>query len=180
MTARVTWVLLLTGVLGPATASAQYDLPRDVRVRILAPAFSEKRPVGTIAGVDSAGLRLVRGRTDTVFIPRDAVMAVDVSAGRRSHWVRGATIGGLSGVAFATVVWIVDKAGEEDDPLTDALDTMFYPVAAAALGLTGALVGGVIGAIARTEQWDRIPASDIRWAIEPGAGGVRAGVTLRF
>lgn len=180
MTARVTVVLLLTGVIGPAAASAQYDLPRDVRVRVLAPSFSEKRQVGTLAGVDSAGLRLMRGRVDTVLIPRDAVMAVDVSAGKRSHWVRGATIGALTGVTVATVAWIADKASGEEDPFSDALDNVFFPVAAGALGITGALVGGVIGAFAKTEQWDRVPAADIRWAVGPAAGGVRAGITLRF
>jgi hypothetical protein len=116
-----------------------------------------------------------------VFIPRDAVMAVDVSAGTQSHWVRGATIGALTGVAVATVAWIADKASGEEDPFSDALDNVFFPVAAGALGLSGALVGGVIGAFARTEQWDRVPASDIRWTVGPGpAGGVRAGVALRF
>jgi len=180
MTARVTLVLLLTGMVGPTVASAQYGgLARDVRVRVLAPGFSRNRPVGNLAGVDSTGLRLVQARADTLFIPRDAVMAVDVSAGRRSHWVRGAAIGGLSGLVLATVVWIAEKA-DDDDPFSDALNDMFFPATAVALGGTGALVGGIIGAVARTEQWDRVPASEIRWTVAPVAGGARVGISLRF
>lgn len=181
MTARVTLVLLLIGMVGSTVASAQYGgLARDTRVRVLAPAFSESRPVGNLAGVDSTGLFLVKGRADTLFIPRDAVMAVDVSAGKRSHWVRGAAIGGLSGLGLATVAWIADNVGDEDDPFTDAFDEAFFVVAATALGVGGALVGGIIGAVARTEQWDRVPASEIRWAVVPTAHGVRVGFSLRL
>ncbi len=180
MTARVTLVLLLTGIVGPTVASAQYGgLARDLRVRVLAPGFSTDRPVGNLAGVDSTGLRLVQGRADTLFIPRDAVMAVDVSAGRRSHWVRGAAIGGLSGLVLATVVWIAEEA-DDDDPISDVLNDAFFPATAVLLGGTGALVGGVIGAIARTEQWDRLPASEIRWSVAAVAGGARVGLSLRF
>lgn len=180
MTTRLTLLLLLTGLITQTAVSAQYDLRRDVRVRVLAPTFSRQRPVGTLAGIDSAGLHLVRGSADTVLIPREAVMAIDVSAGRRSHWVRGAAIGGLSGLVLATVVWIVDEAGNDDDPFTDALDRALFPVAAVTLGGAGALVGGVIGAVARTEQWDRVPAADVHWTLGPVARGVGMGVTLRF
>lgn len=180
MTGKVTLVLLLAGMVGSVAASAQSGLTRDVRVRVLAPSFSEKRPVGRLAGVDPTGLRLVQGPADTLFIPRDAVMAVDVSAGRRSHWVRGAAIGGLSGLVLATVVWIADNAGDDQDPFSEALDKAFYPAVAVVLGGSGALVGGIIGAVARTEQWDRVPASDLRWSVAPVAGGARVGLSLRF
>lgn len=179
MTVKVTLVLLLAVMVGSAAASAQPALARDVRVRVLAPAFSEKRPVGHLAAMDSTGLRLVQGRADTLFIPRDAVMAVDVSAGRRSHWVRGAAIGGMSGLVLATVMWIADRA-ENDDRFSDVLDDAFFPMVAVMLGGTGALVGGIIGAVARTEEWDRVPASDLRWTVAPVAGGARVGLSLRF
>ena len=180
MTAKVTLVLLLGGLVGPAVASAQDGgLARDVRVRVLAPSFSQKRPVGTLADLDSTGLRLVRGRADTLFIPRDAVMAVDVSAGKRSHWVRGAAIGGVSGMVLATVMWIADTAGD-DDSFADAIDTAFYPAVALTLGGAGALVGGIIGAVARTEQWDRVPATELRWTVRPVASGTGVGLVLRF
>jgi len=180
MTGKVTLALLLAGMVGSTAASAQSALARDVRVRVLAPSISEKRPVGHLSTVDSTGLRLVQGRADTLFIPRDAVMAVDVSAGRRSHWVRGAAIGGVSGLTFALVMWIVETTENDDDPFSDMLDDAFFPMVGVVLGGTGALVGGIIGAVARTEQWDRVPASDLRWTVAPVAGGARVGLSLRF
>jgi hypothetical protein len=180
MVRKVTAGLVLAVSMVAVPAAAQGSLAPGLRVRVLAPTFSERRPVGQLHSVDSTGLRLVRG-ADVVFIPRTAVMAVDVSAGHRSHWVRGLAIGGLAGLTLATVAFIADQSGDED-PLSDALDQVFFPAVATVLGGTGALVGGVIGAIARTEQWDRVPASDIRWSAGPVVMGVgvRVGVALRF
>jgi hypothetical protein len=179
MRGRATLVLLLAwiGIPTPATAQDGTGLERGARIRVLAPSFSRRPPVGNLGPMDSTGLHLLRGRGETLVIPWNAVAAVDVSTGRRSHWVRGAAIGGLTGLALATVVWVADESSSQDDPFSDALDAIFYPAVAVTMGASGALVGGVIGAIARTEQWERVPASSLRWGVGPVAGG---GVRVMF
>jgi hypothetical protein len=176
MRGRATLVLLLAWIGIPAPAAAQdgAGVERGGRIRVLAPAYSRRPPVGNLGPMDSTGLHLLRGG-ETLVIPWNAVAAVDVSTGRRSHWVRGAAIGGVSGLVLATAIWIADD--NQDDPFADALDQIFYPAVAVTMGASGALVGGVIGAIARTEQWERVPASSIRWGVGPIAGG---GVRLIF
>jgi hypothetical protein len=182
MTRSAILVLALTALGIPVSAAGQSGdrIDRGTRIRVVAPTISRRPQVGNLAAMDSTGLHLLQGG-DAVTVPWNAVLAVDVSTGRRSHWVRGAAIGGLSGLAVATVAFVADQSDSQDDPFSDALDQVFFPAAAFVLGASGALVGGVIGAIARTEQWEQIPATNLRWGVGPVAGGgVRLMLTLRL
>ncbi len=137
------------------------------------------RVIGSFASIDSATLYLTLENGDRLSVPRDVLESIDASAGRRSHWIRGAGIGALVGLAFGGTVAIVGGA-DEDDGL-DALDRAMYGAVILTTTAGGAVLGAITGALIRTEQWEPVAQSDLRWGVGPVAGGgLEVSVSLRF
>ena len=89
--------------------------------------------------------------------------ALEVSRGFRGHAMTGAIIGGLVGVVAGAVAPCEDPEGMYLGPSCDEL----RPFAVAMLGGGGVLVGALIGLVAQTEQWQRVPGPRITLAPTP-------------
>jgi len=171
--------LILLGLAVPATAQETNALSPGTRVRVEAPTVTDARATGSLASIDATALHLTLADGETLTVPRDAVESIEVSAGRRSHWVRGAGIGALVGLAFSGTLAIIG-ANEGDGELT-SLDNAMYGAFIVVTTAGSAVVGGITGALIRTEQWEPVPASGVRVGVRPVAGGgVGIGVSLRF
>jgi hypothetical protein len=149
------------------------------RIRVEAPPVMSDRVTGTLASIDAARLHLTLENGDRLSVPSDALESIDVSAGRRSHWVRGAGIGALVGLAFSGTVVIIGSS-DEDDGL-DSLDRALYGAVIVTTTAGGAVLGAITGALIRTEQWEPVPLSNVQWGVGPVAGGgVGVTASLRF
>lgn len=179
--ARTTLSALLLSWIGLSAplAGQEAGLEPGTRIRVEAPTVTDGRTAGSLDSIDAAALHLTLQDGGRLTVPRGAVESIEVSAGRRSHWVRGAGIGALVGLAFSGTLAIVG-ANEGDGELT-SLDNAVYAAFILVTTAGGAVVGGITGAFIRTEQWKPAPASDVQVGVRPVAGGgLGIGVSLRF
>jgi hypothetical protein len=86
-------------------------------------------------------------------IPLASVTRLDVSQGRRSHWVRGLLIGAAVGATTGAILGAASR--DEDDWLVLTEVTMMYGVIL--FTPLGAGVGLIVGGVWRTEQWESVP-----------------------
>jgi hypothetical protein len=162
----------------PLTGQDTSRLSPGARIRVEAPPATTDRVTGNLASIDAAGLHLTLKNGDSLSVPRDALESIDVSAGRRSHWVRGAGIGALVGLAFSGTVVII---GSSNDDGLDSLDRALYGAVIVTTTAGGAVLGAITGALIRTEQWVPVSTSDVQWGVGPVAGGgVGLTASLRF
>jgi hypothetical protein len=109
--------------------------------------------VGTVLGRRDSILYLGRasnanGVADTIGIDQAAIRRVEVSHGTRGHVLTGMLIGGAAGTGLGAAVACNNCFGG--------------PVAGAILGGgSGLLIGGVIGALTRSERWVSIAPNDV-------------------
>jgi hypothetical protein len=173
---------LILGSLAAAPPLAGQDvsgLTPGTRIRVEAPPVTADRVSGSLRSLDATALHLTLEDGKTLAVPRDAVESIDVSAGRRSHWIRGAGIGALAGLAFSGTLVIIGSA--DDDDGLDSLDRALYGAVIVTTTAGGAVLGAITGALIRTEQWEPIAPADVQWGVGPVAGGaVGVTVSLRF
>ena len=126
-------------------------------------------------------LTLVSG--DTIMIAaRDSmwvydlneVSRVEVSRGRKSHWLAGAGIGFVVGAATAYVA--LSSGGSTstcDQSANQDAVSVGECIALAALvgGVPGAGLGAVAGLFIRSERWQDVPVDRLRVSIGPEPGG---------
>lgn len=173
--------LLLLGLVVPTPLAAQAanGLAPGSRIRVAAPTVTDARAAGSLDSIDAAALHLTLQDGGRLTVPRRAVESIEVSTGRRSHWVRGAGIGALVGLAFSGTLAIVG-ANQGDSELT-SLDNAMYGAFIVITTAGSAVVGGITGAFIRTEQWEPVPAENVQVGVRPVAGGgLGIGVSLRF
>jgi|HubBroStandDraft_6_1064221.scaffolds.fasta_scaffold20519_2 hypothetical protein len=109
--------------------------------------------VGTVLGRRDSTLYLqlasnAHGVPDTIGIAQAAIRTVEVSHGTRGHVLTGMLIGGAAGAGLGAAVACHNCFGG--------------PVAGAILGGgSGLLIGGVIGALTRSERWVSITPNDV-------------------
>ena len=154
--------------LAPASAPAaaedvplQQSLTPGMRVRILAPALSPSKVIGTIEQVSDDSVTLgVPGRNEPVSILREKIARLDLSEGPRSRGV-DATIGGVIGAgiaAAACAAW--NRSGQGHFVSTGAV--------AGVCALFGSGIGAIIGvAIPPGEHWKEISAPRYRVSFAP-------------
>jgi hypothetical protein len=174
--------LLLIGVGAPIPLAAQAAdnlLTPGTRIRVEAPTISEGRRAGSLESIDATAIHLTLEDGGSLTVPRGAVESIDVSAGRRSHWVRGAGIGALVGLVFSGTVAIIG-ASQGDDELT-SLDNAMYGAFIVVTTAGSAVVGAITGAFIRTEQWKPVSPSGVQWGLGPTRdGGIGFAVALQF
>jgi hypothetical protein len=114
-------------------------------------------------------------RTTTMSIPMTALTRLEVSQGRRSHWVRGGVIG--LGLGFAASGLFLAAFCSDPDTSCHA-DTVGRVLALIALPPTA--VGLGIGLAVRTERWERIPIPGSQAARSGDGQRVAAGLNVAF
>ncbi len=164
-------------VLGPARAFSEGadEIAPGTRVRITAPQLGAEPVVGTLLGIGHESLSLEReGREDPEIIARSGVSRLEISRGVKSQEGRFALVG-LGAGAAAIVLLTFGDYPHSSDPLGD----LNLLAIGAALAAGGAAIGGVIGLMHETEQWEvaTLPAVSVGIQAVRGHG---VGVAVRL
>jgi len=159
---------VLTGflIVSPAGLSAQTDVSPvllNSRVRVTTRSAPGLAAVGTLGAWDGHSLELSGSEFAPQTIPLSDVVRLEVSRGKKGHWLVGTLVG--AGVGLG--VGLIAASGNESEP-TDP-SNLFEPFAAE-LGettedagivllstLAGAGLGALVGALIKTEKWEDVP-----------------------
>ena len=156
----------------PARPGDRVRVPADTRVRVsilerkaapdsvfLASGFEPgSRLVGTFVGADSTAITIDDEKGFERTIPHEVVAAFEVSGGTKSHAGRGAVLGLLIGTVagFAIGTIVEESEGDCGDCYPgEGAYQMGITLGGAVLGLG---VGAGVGALIRTERWQRAEA----------------------
>jgi len=150
------------------------------RVRVEAPAVHGGALIGQIEALDAASLRVQLQTGGVITVPRDAIVRIDTSEGRRPNKLRGAVIGGCVGLVGGLVV--AAQSREEDDrSFSPGFDRSVEVIGTLTLAGVGAGLGTLVGAMIRTERWQEVqlPVPSMRLGLAPTrTGGANIVVTL--
>src|SRR5260370_18830426 len=173
-------VLALLGVGNAQGAPAQVA---GARVRVMVPkhicSSTETWPcyrhvIGTLVSIDHAniGVRPESGETESV--SRAPTTRLDLSAGPGACGVRCIALGFIGGAAVGGLVYAVSGGAKSNCVTWGCLNPYALAVPA------GAVLGMIIGAVLRVEQWESAPLL-ARLRLGPdGAGRVGLGLSLPF
>lgn len=160
-------VALLWGAASPAQELTR--VAAGTRVRVLT--SQRARPlVGT----------LVRSTPDSVVvdatvIARGSVRRLEVSAGRKSHWLTGAGIGLLVGAGVGAIA----ASGSDGCGNIGPLDASCTLAIAGVGGAIGTPLGALVGAMVRTDRWRVVPLGHVGFRVEtPSYGSFKIAVVL--
>ncbi len=149
--------------------------------------------IGQVTGLSDEGFELANDELRRSFAYRD-LDRLEVSNGIRSHWARGAAIGGVGGAAVGLIrLPENDRAGAcllliIVPPLLelceDAIVETFVPPV-----VIGVLAGAAVGILFKHESWERIGPWDDTVSISPivaphrgleGRHGLLLGARIEF
>lgn len=163
---RITLAALLLGTMGAeARAGEESFLGSRVRVRTIQP--GEPR-VGLLeqSTPDELVIRM-SGPDSPIRVRRADVAALEVSRGTRRHALKGLLAGAVAGGAVVGLV--------------AAFDTLDESGVGEPLFIGGMLAAGAgVGALVKTERWERVPSGEARIQIGPVRGGLQVRVALGF
>jgi hypothetical protein len=144
---------LTVGSALPAVGQGVDAAPPGTRVRVMARGITARPLVGVVNDwqPDALVIRSIEHPT-TMRIPLPALTRLDVSQGRRSHWVRGGAIGLVTGLAASGLF----LAAFCSDPDTSCHADTVGKVTAI-FGLPPTMIGLGIGLAIRSERWERVP-----------------------
>ncbi len=162
------------------------------RIRLTAPAFSGKRLVGVLVGLDETTLMLQqKGAKGALQVPRAAITKIEASR-ERSRRLSGAAIGMIIGLAASAVIGVAhgDDCGRHPERDTDTFRSQpsggLFCIDRGEM----ALLSGIFIVPATTllclvaspgEKWEVASMDRLRIAVAPArGGGVRAALAIRF
>jgi len=139
-------------------------------------------PAARVLRVGSDSLFLLVAPAETLAVARAGVARLEVRTGRRSYAKRGAGIGTLVGVASGVVVGFAsgdDERGWCCLFLTAEEKAAVYGVG---LGLSGLVIGSVIGAFTVSDRWTSVPLGAVAATprLQMGRSGARLSVAVPF
>ena len=166
-----------------------FQIPPGAKVRLASTALPGGFVVGRVTSSTDAALGLTVAGDESPFtgtpilIPRASVTRAEVSLGRHSYWKVAALFGAMAGAAGGAAATI--------DPATcDSYSSDTFCSRGEAIGISaaaGALLGGLVGAVIKTEKWQKVsvevlaPRSSAGRAAPRGRGGaIAAQVAVRF
>ena len=82
------------------------------RVRVRAPSVADGAIVGRLLRADQGALAVTRSDDSVVDVPRSAIRALEIFAGRRSHPLKGAAIGALAGAGVVLGQTLAEVPGD--------------------------------------------------------------------
>lgn len=168
-----------------AAGIAHQSLVEGTRVRVST--AHRRDPITGVVVSHSADTLVVRSDRDlaTMALPSAQISRVDISRGRRTQKLRGATIGFLGGAGIGALVGYATyepSCGSEGFICLDFGPEFDAAVAGSLLGALGAVAGTLVGNRER-EHWKPFSGSlgqDARLGIAPAGGGVALTASLRF
>ena len=146
------------------------------RVRVTAPELDLDKYDGTVAVVRSDTLTV-----GTVQVPLASVTRLDVHKGRKGNVGKGAIIGTLVGVPTGLALGVFYQQACSNTSDIGETCLALIPIGAVAVGLAGALVGGTIGSLIKTDRWEEVPLDQLRVSFGPQRDGrLGVGASVRF
>lgn len=192
---RPVFLALLTIAVPTVQLLAQRHTVRSgerVRVELL---FQSEGPlVGTVKNINHNAL-LLRIADADVTVHLDSVVRLDMSHGKGSRSVNilkngaaGLLVGAVGGALIGPLVWSKDCYSSTLNPqnfggcFQDLADGGTRLEAATYFGIAGALIGGLFGAILKTdERWEEVRPDGMRLAVAPRlGGGLAVGMMVEF
>ncbi len=150
--------------------SAQQGPPIETgsRIRVTAPALGVDKLVGHSVEADATQVRVqVEDQAAPLTISLADVTRFEVSQGRKSNALKGLGFGAVIGVSTGAVLGLLASSGESYDNPCEGNTVACAAVGAAAVGVTGALVGLGIGALTKSERWEDVPLDRLQVSLAP-------------
>lgn len=138
---------------------------------------------GDLVSWENERLRLRENtRGDTLEVALVRVKRLEVSRGLRGHSAEGVAIGLVAGVAIGVPLGLAAFKGQEDNLLSFGSSGQWALAYGAGFGVLGALVGALVGSAHKSEEWQLVPAEQIRvrLGVRSQAGGALLAVGLDF
>ena len=163
--------VLVIALLGPITVVAQQaPAPIGSRIRATPRAPYHRSITGTLVAQSGDTIVIHVLRSDTARVALSALELVEVSAGPRTHFWKGAGYGFLIGAAGGAAAGAA--AIDADWRAVGAL------LGAGLGGLGGLLVGGGIGSNVSSEYWKPAPGWELSLVLPATRPGL--GISVRF
>lgn len=174
-------ILALAALLPSVAWGQAATLAPGARVRVTSPSDNLKRHVSTVTEMRGDSI-VVAGPSGSRTLAFANVTALDVSIGKRNNVSRYALIG----LGVGALVGVASVAAAEDDCESDFGGCSYFVeesgIEAAAVGVISALgvvTGAIVGALHRTDRWQKHPG--IRASLAPSAsGGVTVSLSKAF
>lgn len=162
-------LLLAAALAGPAAAQSP-DVPRNVRVRLTLSGDREQRVVGVVLP-DAGDSLMVRAGDSLAVIPRARVQRVELPSRGGRRIGTGALIGFTAGVVVGAAAGVT---------CTNDCQSEMPLILGAGAGGVGAILGGAVGALFRSERWTDADQGGSAVSVAPAAGGrgVALGISL--
>ena len=150
--------------------------PQDKMLKLSAPTLFTGEIKGRVSAVagDTLVIEQFRNReSNYIRVPVSAITRCLVHDGTSGHFGTGVLVGAAVGCGTSLLVVAVD------DDSDDFIDLSGFVIGAGTVG--GAVIGGLIGAFARTDKWKSVPIGSLSLGVQPVNDG-KAGIslTLRF
>jgi len=139
------------------------------RIRVTAPALGIDKLVGTSVEADATRIRVqADDQASPMTISLADMTRLEVSQGRKSNALKGLGVGALIGAPIGAVLgYLASPEQSSGEAVCTGSTVSCVAVGAAAVGVTGALVGLGIGALAKSERWEEVPLDRLRVNIVP-------------
>jgi hypothetical protein len=167
MRALFSAVALTIAILGAGSAAAQIEPGSRVRISF---ARMDGAAVGTLLELTADSALIDSGRGGPVRFALQGAR-IERSRGRSGHALEGALILGLAGGAFGYLA----KAAHDVVAASLGAKAGGGAVLPLLFGSGGAAAGALIGALIRTEGWERATIQPTA----PAGGGVGVGIAIR-
>jgi len=190
---RVVFIAVAILVTPVAATSQDASLTPGQIVRVTAYPYDLRRTPVTLVAVRSDSLRVqyVRKRldhgsvvTDSVWlaVPLAAVTKLEVQAGRRSNWDKGARTGAIVGGAVGLLIGAAFAVCDDGFlcPQTAGEKARAVVGGTVSFGFVGGLLGTLIGAMSSREAWQEVPLGRARLGVMPQGRGLAVTASLRF
>ena len=151
------------------------------RIRITATPYALEHRTARVVSVRNDSLILDVAPAETLAVALAGVTQLDVSTGRRRNTLRGAGIGALIGVGSGALIGFASG----DDPPTAFFSLSASEKAAlagATLGVTGLVIGAVVGTLIVSDRWTSVPLGVAKAtpSLQVGHGNTRLALAVSF
>lgn len=169
-------VLVAALFFASPVAAQMAGLGAGARVRVTSPRDDLNKHVGTVLEVRGDSV-VIAGQRGSRSIALGNVTALDVSTGTRTQIVRSGLIGFGAGAVLGA---IVGAASYEEPDFFFGSPAELAAASGVVFGSIGLIAGGVVGALQRTDRWERRDLP-LRAAIGGSrSGGVRLSLSRTF
>lgn len=152
-------VLLFPSAFAPLHGQ-ESPIQAGVRVRVIAPPFTDGRLIGTVVAADASVLLLdtvsVAGVGSSFQVPREAIESLEVSLGKQANPWKGLGLGALGGAVLGAGLVGIACGADGGCPSSEVSPVVWVANGAVLGAAAGAAVGTVVGALVRTERWERV------------------------